>query len=147
MATLFLKRTLSGFAPVDAPSEEQTKKYKLGTICRAEIVKPRNYRHHCLFMSLLAITFDNQDKFTDPQSFRRAVAFEAGHVKEFQTLDGEILRVPLSYSYDELPDEDEFTVKFGAAMTVCAKILHNMDHDELAREVERYADEHYGRTA
>lgn len=147
MATLFLKRTLSGFAPADSPSEDRTRKYKLGAIVRAEVVQPRNYRHHCLFMSLLAITFDNQEKFKDAQQFRRAVAFEAGHVKEFQTLDGEILRSPLSYSYDELPGEDEFTAAFAAAMTVCAKILHNMDHEELALEVERYADEHYGRAA
>jgi hypothetical protein len=147
MATLFLRRTLAGFAPADAASEEGMKRYKPGNVCRAEIVQPRNYRHHCLFMSLLALTYDNQEAFTDPQSFRRAVAFEAGHVKEFQTLEGEILKVPLSYSYDELPDESEFNAKFGAAMEVCAKVLHNTDRDELAREVERYADEHYGRAA
>lgn len=147
MATVFLKRTLAGFAPADEASQEQVKRFKLGNICRAEVVRPRNYRHHCLFMSLLAITFDNQERFTDPQSFRRAIAFEAGHVREFTTLEGELLRVPLSYSYDELPDETDFTEKFGAAMEVCAKILHNTDRDELAREVERYADEHYGRAA
>jgi len=147
MATIFLRRILPGFAPADAASDEQTKKYKLGTICRAEVVKPRNYRHHCLFMSLLTITFENQEKHTDPQSFRRAIAFEAGHVREFQTLDGEILKVPLAYSYDELPDESDFDKAFAAAMDVCARILHGMDREELAREVERYADEHYGRAA
>jgi hypothetical protein len=147
MATLFLKRTLVGFSPADMPSERKMKGYKVGAVMRAEIVQPRNYRHHCLFMSLLSLTFKNQEKHTDPQSFRRAVAFEAGHVEEFQTLDGEIHRIPLAYSYDELPDESEFSVKFAAAMEVCAKILHNMDRGELAREVERYADEHYGRAA
>lgn len=147
MATLFLKRTLTGFMPADMPSEEQIKRFKPGAVCRAEVVRPRNYRHHCLFMSLLAMTFENQEKYSDPQAFRRAIAFDAGHVSEFMTLDGEFRRVPLSYSYDELPDEDEFSEKFGAAMDVCAKILHNINKDELAREVERYADEHYGRAA
>jgi hypothetical protein len=75
------------------------------------------------------------------------VALEARHVKEFVTLDGERHLVPLRYSYDDIPDEQDFTAAFGAAMTVCARILKMNDLRELEAEVSRYADEHYGRAA
>lgn len=140
----YLRKTLQGWVPACEQAQAIHKRMPVGRICRADIVQPRNYRHHCLFMALLDLTFQNQERHTNDQDFRRAVAFEAGHVREFMTLDGEILRIPLSYSYDEIPDEAEFTKAFGAAMTVCAKILHDMDLEELEAEVSRYADEHYG---
>jgi hypothetical protein len=112
-------------------------------VYRGKFSKPRNYKHHCLFLCLLEQTFENQERYANDQDFRRAVAYAAGHVREFMTMDGEVLRYPLSYSYDELPDEDDVTKAFGAAMTVCAAILR-MAAPELEEEVSRYANENYG---
>jgi hypothetical protein len=138
MAEIFQKRTLSGWIPADGPSEAEWRKQKLGEVYRAKVTKPRNYRAHCHFMALLELTFQNQEKYTNEREFRRAVALEAGHVQEIATLDGEVYRIPLSYNYDELPDEDDFTKEFGAAMTVCAKILR-MAAPDLEAEVLKYA--------
>lgn len=140
----FIRKTLNGWVPADEQAQSMHKRQSQGRIYRADIVQPRNYRHHCLFMALLDLTFQNQERYTNDQEFRRAVAFDAGHVREFQSLDGEIHRIPLAYSYDEIPDEHEFAKAFGAAMRVCAQILHDMDLEELEAEVSRYADEHYG---
>lgn len=141
----FIRKTLNGWVPADEQAQAIHKRQKAGQVYRADIVQPRNYRHHCMFMALLDLTFQNQEKYTNERMFRTAVALAAGHVEEAITLDGELHLVPLRYSYDDIPDEQEFTEKFGAAMTVCAKILHDMDLDELEAEVGRYADEHYGR--
>jgi hypothetical protein len=147
MAKGFVRKTLNGWAPTDDQSQAIHKRQKVGQVYRADIVQPRNYRHHCLFMSLLDLTFQNQERYTEPKMFRRAVALEAGHVDTFVTLDGELHMIPLSYSYDDIPDEQDFAKAFGAAMTVCARILKMQDLDELEAEVSRYADEHYGRAA
>lgn len=147
MADIFQRRTLAGWVPADAPSEEEWRKQKPGVVYRAKITKPRNYRHHCLFMALLELTFHNQEQYTDFKMFRRAIALAAGHVDQVITLDGEPTLVPLSYSYDELPDEDDFTKAFGAAMTACARILRDANLNDLEGEVSRYADEHYGMAA
>jgi hypothetical protein len=147
MAELFLRRTLNGFTAADAATENIWRKYKLNDIYRAKVTKPRNYKHHCMFMALLELTFQNQERYRDFKIFRRAIALAAGHVEQIISLDGEPVLVPLSYSYDELPDEDEFSKAFGAAMTVCAEILHNMKLGDLEAEVSRYADENYGRAA
>lgn len=145
MARLYLKRTLRGFEPADEPSLELTRKYKLGEIYRAEVVKPRSYQHHKLCFALLNLTYSNQDQYWNFETFRKAVAMAAGHTEELVTMDGEVLRLPKSLSYDAL-DEIEFTQVFGAMMTVCASLLR-ITVPELEPEVSRYADEHYWRAA
>lgn len=143
----FIRKTLTGWVPNDDQAKHIHNRQKLNQVSRADIVQPRNYRHHCMFMALVELTFQNQQTYKDEWAFRSAVALEAGHVKQFVTLDGEIHLVPLRYSYDDIPDEQDFSIAFGKAMTVCARILRMENLDELEAEVSRYADEHYGRAA
>lgn len=143
MAAISQRRTLSGWIPADAPSEAEWRKQKLGEVYRGKFSKPRNYKSHCLFMCLLEKTFENQERFANDRDFRRAVAYEAGHVTEFMTMNGEILRYPLPYDYDTIPDEDDFLKAFGAAMTVCAAIVR-LTAPDLEEEIARYANEQYG---
>lgn len=145
MARLYLKKTLTGFAPADEETRQLGRKYKLGEIYRAEVVKPRSYQHHKLCMALLSLTYQNQERYTNFDSFRKAVAMAAGHCEELHTLDGEVLKLPGSLSYDAL-DEVEFTQVMAAMMTVCCGIL-GMTAPTLEAEVSRYADENYGRVA
>jgi hypothetical protein len=145
MADLYLRKTLVGFAPADEQSAEAWRKYKLGEVYRAKVVKPRSYQHHKLAMALLTLTFQNQEQFANFDAFRKAVAFEAGHRTSFVTLQGEVIEGPGSLSYDAL-DEIEFTRVFGAMMTICCGIL-GLTAPELEAEVSRYADENYGAAA
>jgi len=145
MARLFLRRTLTGFLPADEASTETMRKYKTGEIYKADIVKPRSYQHHKLCMALLNLTFANQERYGNFDDFRKAVAMAAGHSREYVGIDGEIWREAGSLSYDAL-DEVEFTRVMAAMMTICAQIL-DVSEPELAGEVSRYADEHYGQAA
>jgi len=145
MARLYLKKTLRGFEPADEPSMELWRKYKLGEIYRADVVKPRSYQHHKLCFALLNLTYANQERWTDFESFRKAIAIAAGHTEELVTVHGEIIRLPKSLSYDAL-DEVEFTQVFSAMMNVCAEIL-GLTAPELEPEVSRYCNENYGRAA
>lgn len=146
MARMYLRKTLSGFVPADEPSLEVARKFKLNEVYRADVVKPRSYKHHCLILSLLSLTYENQDRYTNFEVFRKAVAFAAGHVNEWTSLDGEIVREAASISYDAL-DEISFTAVAGAMMTVCAHILGDMGVHELEAEVSKYCDEKYGMRA
>src|ERR1700761_9595865 len=142
MARLYLKKTLSGFVPNDTPSIETAKRFKVGGIFRAEIVKPRSYQHHKMIMALLTLTYENQELYEDFEMFRKAVALAAGHIEELTTVDGEIIRLPKSLNYDTL-DEIEFTKVSGAMMSVCCRLLRDIGAEELEAEVSRYADENY----
>jgi hypothetical protein len=97
-------------------------------------------------MSLLTLTFENQERYTNFNVFRKAVAYAAGHIVEYPSLDGEIIREADSLSYDRL-DEIDFTKVAAAMMTVCAHLLGDMNLNELEAEVSRYCDDKYGRIA
>jgi Protein of unknown function (DUF1367) len=151
MARLYLKKTLRGFEPADEASLETARKYKLGEVYRADVVKPRSYAHHKLCMALLTLTYHNlpeayENRWPTFDAFRYAVAEEAGHHEEYVTVDGEIRQHARSISYDSIPDDVEFGRVMASMMTVCAKIL-DVGESELAAEVSRYADEHYGSAA
>ena len=77
MARLYLKKTLRGFEPADEPSLEAWKKFKQGEVYRADVVKPRSYQHHKLCFALLNLTYVNQERWSNFESFRKAVAIAA----------------------------------------------------------------------
>src|SRR4029077_7832534 len=151
MARMFLKRTLSGFVPADEASLQLCKKFKQGEAYRADVVKPRSYQHHKLCLALLNLTYDNLPEkyaksYASFDQFRYAVAEESGHVESYVSLQGEIKTLPRSISYDEIPDDVEFGKVMAGMMTVCARIL-DVAEPQLAIEVSRYADAHYGAVA
>ena len=151
MARIYLKRTLTGFIPADEPSSELSRKFKQGEVYRADVVKPRSYKHHKLCLALLSLTYENlPEKYAMScasfDQFRYAVAEESGHVESYVSLQGEVKTLPKSMSYDAVPDDVEFGQIMAGMMTVCARILE-VSEPELAAEVSRYADDHYGRAA
>ena len=139
MARMYLRKTLSGFVPVDEPSLEVFRKYKVGDTYRADVFKPRNYESHKLCFALLQLTYQNQERWTDFDDFRKAVAMAAGHTRELLTVSGEVIMLPGSLSFDAL-DEIEFSKVFGAMMSICADIL-GLTRPDLQAEVDRYASE------
>jgi hypothetical protein len=148
MARIFLKRTLTGLVAADEPSASLLRKYKVGDVYRCDIVKPRSYKHHKLCMALLNLTYEHlPEKYSKSYAtfnqFRYALALEIGHSESFVSLDGEIMTLPKSISYDAIPDDVEFGKIMAAMMTVCARIL-DVTEPMLAEEVARYADAHYG---
>lgn len=151
MARMYLRRTLTGFVPADEPSSSLLRKFKVGEAYRADVVKPRNYRHHKLCMALLNLTYDNLPEkyamsYASFDQFRYAVAEKSGHCESYVSLEGEVKTVPKSISYDAIPDDVEFGRVMAAMMTVCARIL-DVQEPHLAIEVARYADAHYGAAA
>jgi hypothetical protein len=135
---IYLTRTLAGAAPADEEAKQAFRRWKIGETLKCAVKKPRDYTNHKRYFALLNLTFSNQERYTSFEHFRRAVQIAAGHVDELITLDGEVVLIPKSIAYDAL-DELEFCKVFGEAMTVCAKILGDLDLDHLRAEVERYA--------
>lgn len=135
---IFLTRTLAGLIPSDEQGKQAFKRWKIGETLKCSVKKPRCYKNHKHYFALLNLTFENQDKYTSFEHFRKAVQIAAGHVDELITIEGEIVFVPRSIAYDTL-DDMEFGKVFGETMRVCAQILGDLDLDELRVEVERYA--------
>lgn len=135
---IFLTRTLTGLTPADEEAKQAVRRWKMGETLKCSVRKPRDYRNHKRYFALLNLTFQNQERYTSFEHFRKAVQIAAGHVDELITIDGEVVFMPKSIAYDAL-DEMEFSKVFAETMTVCAKILGDLDLDELRIEVERFA--------
>ena len=135
---IFLTRTLNGLVPADEQAKQAVKRWRMGETLKCTVRKPRDYINHKRYFALLNLTFENQEKYTSFEHFRKAVQIAAGHVDELITIEGEITFTPKSIAYDAL-DEMEFCKVFGETMAVCAKILGDMDLHELEQEVLRYA--------
>lgn len=141
---IHLRRTLSGWSPADAEAESSCKRFTVGTIVRADLVKPRSYAHHKMIFALLDLTYRNLPErysaiWPTARAFRRGLAEAIGHTEEYVTRDGEIRVIPLSLSYDDIPDEAEFGEKAALMMAVCCELL-GVKQPELAAEVSKYAD-------
>lgn len=145
MARLYLKKTLNGFDPADEPSKMLHRKFQLGSVYRADVVRPRNYRHLCLGMALLQLTYENQERYSDFETFRKVIARAAGHIIEYDDLDGNRCQEAASLSYDAIPDDLEFGNVLTSMLHVCSHLLGDMGIHELQQEVLRYVDAHYGR--
>jgi hypothetical protein len=144
MARIYLRRTLTGFTVADESSQDLARKYKVGEVYRADIVKPRSYQHHKQVMVLLELTYQNlPDRYKElwptDKKFRRGMADAVGHVEQYCTVDGEVKTIPLSLSYDDLPDEVDFSEIVSLIFGVCAHIL-GMDQPGLVAEVARHAN-------
>lgn len=135
---IFLTKTLNGLAAADEEGKQALRRWKVGETLKCSVKKPRDYRNHKRYFALLNLTFENQEKYTSFEHFRKAVQIAAGHVDELITLDGEVVLIPKSIAFDAL-DEMEFTKVFGETMTVCAAILGGLSLYELEQEVLRYA--------
>ena len=135
---IFLTRTLNGLVASDEEAKQAIKRWKMGETLKCSVRKPRCYTNHKRYFGLLTLTYDNQERYTNFEHFRKAVQIEAGHVEQLITLQGEVVFMPKSIAYDAL-DEMEFGKVFGETMAVCARLLGNMELHELANEVERYA--------
>lgn len=135
---LLCKKGLRGLEPTDDAGAEALKRFKLGESVWIEVRKARNPRFHRMYFALLNLTFENQERYTSFEHFRKAVQIAAGHVEELITLDGEVLLQPKSIAFDQL-DDLQFQVVFSETMKVCAKLLGDLDLHELEREVLRAA--------
>lgn len=156
MARLCLRRVLTGFVAADEESDAAMRRYKVGEVYKADVVRPRSWQHHKLIFALLSLTYKNLPETIEINGtmvatrglwpsfdkFRKSIALEAGHTETVITRDGVCHEGPGSLSYDAL-DEADFTRVSAAMMTICALIL-DLGEPELAAEVSRYADATYG---
>jgi hypothetical protein len=140
MKILLRKQFNGSLLPADDEAQDKLRKIKPGKDVWCEVRVARNARHHRLYFALLNLTWENVDheRFGTFERFRKVVQMEAGHVDELVGLDGTIYQIPRSIAWDQL-SQDEFDGLFPAVMTVCAKLLGDLELDILRDEVQRHA--------
>lgn len=108
--------------PATEADEERLRTLRPGDLLPVHIRKPRNSGHHRKFFALLQFVAENHPRFARVEDVLLEVKVRLHHYREHITLDGEIVYVPKSISYDEM-DEGDFTIFYNRAVEVVATDL------------------------
>ena len=119
---------------------------KVGEVVSAEVKRPRNYKFHKKFFSLLnyafsiwepeAVNLDNTPVGKNFDHFRDNIIILAGYYEAVMGIDGKAFLKAKSISFGKM-GEDEFTCLFSKAIDVILKhILVNYTREDLDRVFE-----------
>jgi hypothetical protein len=123
MAKLLLKRTLNGFAPADDMAVEAAKRFKLGEVYRAEVVRPRSRKTLARWWVLCQMILDNSDTFRSKEQVSDYLKIRTGHSTSIVARgSGEIFHVANSIDFDSL-DETQFADLWQRACDVVVEDL------------------------
>lgn len=137
MAEIYLIKTWeNNFRPAYDSDIEEAKKFKIGEAIKVKFTKPRNYDFLKKFMSLIKLTFDNQDHFTEFDQFRKWVIMSSGHYIETITPNGSFFE-PKSLKFSKM-DEVEFQKVYSDVLNFCISYL-DVKKEDIVGELINYA--------
>ena len=138
MAQLHLKRTLSGFAAADEMSVETAKKFKVGEVYRAEVVKPRSRKTLARYWVLCQMILDNTELFRSKEQVSDYLKIRTGHSTSIVSKStGEIFHVANSIDFDSM-DEAEFADLWHRVCDVVIEdILPGITQHEIEYEIQK----------
>ena len=105
MPTLWLHKDTNGnLCPSSDEDAEYLKRFRPGDIFSADVTMKRNGKHHRLGMALLRFVFDNQDRYTNFESFLTEVKILTGHVETHISSDGQVFYKVKSIAFDTMDE-------------------------------------------
>jgi len=93
--------------PSGVEAQHQFDKMKTAVDYIANITMPRNLKFHKKYFSLVNALFDMQERYDDPQVFRKLLTVAAGHFDNVMLPNGRSILMPKSIAFEKMP-EDEF---------------------------------------
>lgn len=135
---LHLKKTLAGFALADEMSVENAKRFKVGEVYKAEVVKPRSRKTLGRWWVLCQMILDNTEDFRSKEQISDYLKIRAGHSTSIVSKStGEIFHVANSISFDEM-EEAQFQELWQKVCDVVVQdILPGITQNEIEYEIAR----------
>ena len=135
MTTIYLRKTMGGFLPDTDEDQEKCRRFKMGDVCKAEIVNPRNYKFLRKWFALLKVGYElweetcprhkhkGQDVLPNFERFRRDVTVLAGCATAVVNVRGELRLEPESVSFANMTDERFEELYSGTINVLLNKVL------------------------
>ncbi len=135
MADLYLIRTLSGLAAHDDAGREVLRRIKLGTVVKAEILRPRNLKHHRQFFALLNLVWSSAGDWPSVEDLLVELKLKLGITKDVVVREsGEVVKILGSISFASM-DQTAFDAFYNRAITALCEIAGGIDEGMLRQEV------------
>jgi len=140
---IYLIKTDFGLKPSDKESEELYKKIKHNEVYSYEVKKPRNYKFHKKFFSLLSFcidhmqeTYQKQFGFNNVNDLKDFILIVSKRYEEKQMPQGEIYKKLNSISFASM-DEYEFEELYKDTIHIVSR-LANCEKWEIEQELINY---------
>lgn len=136
MARLQLKRTLNGFSPADDMSVETARRFKVGEIFKAEVVKPRSRKTLGRYWVLCQMILDNSDTFRSKEQVSDYLKIRTGHSTSIVSKStGEIFHVANSIDFDSMCEAEFAELWQRVCDVVVQDILPGITQHEIEYEI------------
>jgi len=132
---IYLTRSVSGLAAADDEAVACLRKIKLGQVVRADVVTPRNLKHHRKFFALLNLVWAATDQWESVEDLLIELKCRLGVVRDVVLRDsGEVFKVVGSISFGSM-DQAEFDAFFERSLRLLAQMAGGIESETLRREV------------
>jgi hypothetical protein len=111
------------------------RRIKVGQVVRADVVVPRNLRHHRKFFALLNLVWAATDQWESVEDLLIELKVRLGVVRDVVLREsGEVVKVVGSISFGSM-DQAEFDAFFEKSLRLLAHMAGGIESDVLRREV------------
>lgn len=150
-----MRRTMHGFIPDTEKDWEAAKRFKLGSVAKAEVTNPRNLRFFRKWFALVQVGYEmweetgiraeyrGEEIRPNFERFRKDVTILAGHCHAVVNLRGEVRLEADSIAFGSM-DEEIFEKLYNTTLTVLVhKVMRGRVSEarlkEMAEAVEEFA--------
>jgi len=133
---VYLTKTLTGLKPLDEESEEALKRFKIGETIKAKVSKPRNYKFHKKYYSLLKLVLENQDQYITIEELLIAIKLKLKMYDVRMSIDNKPFPVLHSISFAKM-DELEFGKFYSKTLDILSCFI-GVDSQDLENELINY---------
>lgn len=143
---IHLVRTSTGLRPYTDDDYEEMKKIKVGSIVKANIVRPRNVKFHRKFFALIRAAWDclteqQRNNLRSVDTFREQLLITSGFSEPLYDLNGQkFLERAKSISFAKM-DEPAFNVVYSRVLDTILTILYadGITEDEFNNILQNYS--------
>ena len=109
---VYLKKSFNSLIPSDSQSEELLKKFKLDSIIKCKLTKPRNLKYHKKYFKLLNIVLENQEEYNSVDELLNNVKLK-------------LKMYDIKYSFDKKPYPVFHSISFASMDDLKFEQLYN----------------------
>lgn len=131
MKAVLIKRPDTLWAPSGEEAEEVCQKFRTGFEFVAQINQKRIGSNHRRAMASLRVLFHCQRTYEDENVFRKALTLDAGYFSTLIRLDGSVVLIPDSISYDAMEEPVFKEWKNKVIQVFIDRFGPQLDHDTL----------------
>jgi hypothetical protein len=143
---IHLVRTSTGLRPYSDDDYEEMKKIKVGTIVKANIVRPRNVKFHRKFFSMIRAAWDclteqQRTNLRSVDTFREQLLITSGFSEPLYDLNGQkFLEKAKSISFAKM-DEPAFNVVYSKVLDTILTVMvaNGVTEDEFNNILQNYS--------